>query len=204
MDASKLDVNSMIDAARKAESDALDRLLDAYRTYLGLLARTWIDTSLLRKADPSDLVQETLLKANQHFGKFRGTSEAELVAWLRQVLAHNVIDLVRRFRGAAARQVSRERSLDEMLSESSQLLGNLIAASGTSPSQKAERRDMGVVLAEALTDLSADHREVIVLRSIEELDWDDVASRMGRSTGAVRMLWARALKEIRPAIEARL
>jgi RNA polymerase sigma-70 factor (ECF subfamily) len=61
-----------------------------------------------------------------------------------------------------------------------------------------------VVLADALDEVSADHREVIVLRSLEERDWDEVARRMGRTPGAVRLLWTRALKQLRPLIEKRL
>jgi RNA polymerase sigma-70 factor (ECF subfamily) len=127
-----------------------------------------------------------------------------LTAWLRQILARNLTDLVRRFRATEARQVSRERSLEDMLAESSDALHHLLAGHGNSPSNSAERREMSVVLADALADLSADSREVIVLRSIEERDWDEVATKMGRSQGAVRLLWARALKRLRPLIEARL
>jgi DNA-directed RNA polymerase specialized sigma24 family protein len=46
-------------------------------------------------------------------------------------------------------------------------------------------------LADALADLSADSRDVIILRSIEERDWGEVAEKMARSEGAVRLLWAR-------------
>jgi RNA polymerase sigma-70 factor (ECF subfamily) len=168
------------------------------------LARTGIDQSLQGKADPSDLVQETLLKAHQHFGQFRGQTEAELVAWLRQILARNLADLVRRFRIADARRIARERSLEQMIANSSAALNNLLVGRGSSPSQSAERREMSVVLADALGDLSADSREVIILRSIEERGWDEVAQKMGRSQGAVRLLWARALKRLRPLIESRL
>jgi RNA polymerase sigma-70 factor (ECF subfamily) len=63
---------------------------------------------------------------------------------------------------------------------------------------------MSVVLANALAELSDDHRQVIILRSIEELDWPQVAQRMKRSVGAVRLLWTRALKQLRPLIEERL
>jgi RNA polymerase sigma-70 factor, ECF subfamily len=197
-------VSRLIQDARQKAPGALDQLLASYRNYLRLLARTGIDQSLQGKADPSDLVQETLLKAHQHFEQFRGQTEAELAAWLRQILARNLTDLVRRFRIADARQVARERSLDEMLTNSSAALNNLLAGHGNSPSQSAERREMSVVLADALADLSADSREVIVLRSIEERDWDEVAEKMGRSQGAVRLLWARALKRLRPLIESRL
>jgi RNA polymerase sigma-70 factor (ECF subfamily) len=197
-------VSRLIRDARQAAPGALDQLLVSYRNYLRLLARTGIDQSLQGKADPSDLVQETLLKAHQHFAQFRGKTEAELAAWLRQILARNLADLVRRYRTVEARQVARERSLEEIVAESSNALNNLIAGQGNTPSQSAERREMSVVLADALAELSADAREVIVLRSIEERDWDEVAERMARSQGAVRLLWARALKRLRPLIEARL
>jgi RNA polymerase sigma-70 factor (ECF subfamily) len=197
-------VSRLIRDARQKEPGALDQLLVSYRNYLRLLARTGIDQSLQGKADPSDLVQETLLKAHRHFEQFRGKTEAELAAWLRQILARNLADLVRRYRIADARQVSRERSLEEMIANSSATLNNLLSAHGNSPSHSAERREMSVVLADALADLSADSRDVIILRSIEERDWDEVAKKMRRSEGAVRLLWARALKRLRPLIESRL
>ena len=120
--------------------------------------------------------------------------------------------------------MSRERSLEELLGKSSQLLGRMVSANGTSPSHSAQqqddesrravpwtirrhgwrRREMSVVLADALAELTADYREVIVLRSIEELEWGEVAKKMNRSQGAVRLLWARALKRLRPLIESRL
>ena len=58
-------------------------------------------------------------------------------------------------------------------------------------------------LAEALANLSDDHREVIVLRNLEQLAWNEVARRMERSVDAARMLWTRALKQLRPFLESR-
>jgi RNA polymerase sigma-70 factor (ECF subfamily) len=179
-------------------------LLEVYRNYLTLLARTGINSSLSGKADASDLVQDTLLKAFEHFQQFRGQTEGELIAWLRQILARNLADLVRRYQAADGRNVSRERSLDAVLDTSSAALGNLIAGRDSTPSQAAQRRELSVVLADALAALTADHREVLLLRSIEEHDWTEIAQRMGRSPGAVRMLWTRALQELRPRIEAQL
>jgi RNA polymerase sigma-70 factor (ECF subfamily) len=91
-----------------------------------------------------------------------------------------------------------------MLGNASRVLGGLLVPNGHSPSQSAQRRELSVVLADALADLSPHHREVIVLRTLEERDWDDVAATMGRTVGSVRLLWARALKKLRPLIEARL
>jgi RNA polymerase sigma-70 factor (ECF subfamily) len=80
----------------------------------------------------------------------------------------------------------------------------VLAVNGSSPSASAERRDLGVVLSEALARLGEDQREVIVLHHLEGLGWDEVARRMGRSPGAVRMLWTRALKQLRPLIDEQL
>jgi RNA polymerase sigma-70 factor (ECF subfamily) len=196
-----VNVTDLLRQVRQNDPAALGRLLEGYRHYLQLLARTGIDASLRGKADPSDLVQETFRKAHRRFGQFRGTTEAEFVTWLRQILARNLADLARRYGTAEARRVRRECSLEELLDHSAQALDGLLAGPGPSPSQSAQRRELGVVLADALARLSEEHREVIVLRSLQELDWDEVARRLGRSEGAVRMLWTRALKQLRPLIE---
>jgi RNA polymerase sigma-70 factor (ECF subfamily) len=197
-------LNRLIRDARRARRGAREQLLEAYRNYLELLARTGIDAALRGMADPFDLVQETLVKAYRRFSQFRGRTEGELVAWLRQILANNLADLGRRYRRARARRVGREQSLEQALRASSSALDRLLAAEGPSPSESAEQRELAVVLADALAELSAAHREVLVLRSLQERRWVDVAKRLRRSVGAVRMLWARALKQLRPLIEKRL
>src|SRR5262245_38824467 len=107
------DLSPLIDQARLGQPGALDRLLHAFRNYLRLLARTGIDASLRGKADPSDLVQDALLRAAQRFGQFRGRTEAELAGWLRQILARCLADLVRRYR-APSRRLAREQSLEAL------------------------------------------------------------------------------------------
>jgi RNA polymerase sigma-70 factor (ECF subfamily) len=204
MDDRDSNLSLLIQRAQRADEAARAQLLEAYRNYLRLLARTGMNAALQDKADPSDLVQETLLKAHRCFGQFRGQTEPELATWLRQILARNLCDLVRRYQAGGAREVARECSLEDILDHSSQALGRLLEAPGASPSEHAQRRELSVVLADALADLPADYREVIVLRSLEERDWEEVAETMSRSAGAVRLLWTRALARLRPLIEARL
>jgi len=197
-------IGRLIEEARRAAPGALDRLLESYRNYLRLLARTGIDATLRGKADPSDLVQETLMKAHLHFDQFQGKTETELVAWLRRILTRNLADVVRRFKAGGARSVRREQSLDDLVGVTSRVVFELVAPNGHSPSQSAQRRELSIILADAMAELAADHREVVVLRTLEGREWDEVARAMGRSLGAVRLLWARALKKLRPLIEARL
>jgi RNA polymerase sigma-70 factor (ECF subfamily) len=204
MDRADSDVGRQLQDARRRQPEALAPLLEQYRNYLMLMAGTGINASLQGKADASDVVQDTLLKAYERFGQFQGQTEAELMAWLRQILARNLADLVRRYRSSEGRNVGRERSLEAALDASSAALGTLVAGENSTPSQSAQRRELGVVLADALASLTVDYREVIVLRSIEEREWDEIAQRMGRSPGAVRMLWTRALQQLKPLIEDRL
>ena len=72
--------------AREGNPEALGQLLHLYRNYLTVLATTQLDRRLRRRLNPSDLVQDAMLAAYCDFAKFRGGSERELLAWLRQIL----------------------------------------------------------------------------------------------------------------------
>jgi RNA polymerase sigma-70 factor (ECF subfamily) len=171
--------------------------LERYRSWLGLLARLQVEPRFRAKFDPSDIVQQTMLEAVRGWPKFRGGTDAELAAWLRQILAHVLLHEMRRFGAAQRRDVSREVSLEQALAESSRRLGDALAAPGSSPSEQADRHELELRLADAMVRLPADYAEVILLRNIEGLSHDEVAERMGRGVGAVRMLWVRALARLR-------
>jgi RNA polymerase sigma-70 factor (ECF subfamily) len=191
------DPEELLRAARTGDGSALGRLLEGYRRYLTLLARLEIDRRLQGKLDPSDLVQETFLEAHRDFAQFRGSGEAELLAWLRQVLVRNLANQVRRYLGTRGRDVRLERELAAEVDRSSQALDRGLAAPHSSPSKQAARREQAVLLAEALGRLPEDYREVIVLRHLQERSFPEVAARMGRSVEGVKKLWARALARLR-------
>src|SRR5438128_938238 len=109
----------LIRLARDGTDGALGHLLELYRPYLTLLARVQIGRRLQGKADAADVVQDTFLEAHRHFPQFRGGSEPELAAWLRQILATCLAHLVRRYYGTKARDVRLERELGEDLDRSS-------------------------------------------------------------------------------------
>jgi RNA polymerase sigma-70 factor (ECF subfamily) len=194
------DPGQLLRDARTADRSALGRLLELYRNYLALLARLEIGRRLRGKVDESDLVQETFLEAHRHFGRFRGTTEAELMSWLRQILAGVVANLLRRYYGTQRRDVRLERELADDLDRSSQALGRGLAARQSSPSQQAARREQAVLLADALGRLPAAYQEVIILSHLEGLAFPEVARCMGRSIHSVKNLWARALARLRRSL----
>ncbi len=197
-------VDKLLASALRGRSEDLGRLLELYRNYLHLLARTQIDLHLQGKIDPSDLVQETMLEAFRDFRQFRGGTEAELLGWLRRILVHNLARLVERHVGTQKRNVRREVSLHRRLADLERSSANVEAAlvsQWSSPSAQAQRRETAAILADQLARLKPDHRDVIVLRNLEGLSFEEVARRMGRTAGAVRMLWLRALDRLKLLLE---
>ena len=194
------DLPTLIDRARSGNEAAIGELLKGYSDYLNLLARVQIGRRLQGKVDAGDLLQETFLEAHRQIRQFRGRSEAELLAWLRRILAGQIALTLRRYLGTKGRDVKLERELSVQLDHSSQAMDGGFLATHSTPSQQASRREKAVLLAEALGKLPEDYREVIVLRHLESLSFPEVSQRMGRSEDSVQKLWVRALANLKRSL----
>ena len=192
---------ALLASARAGSGADLGALLLDYEAYLTLLVRARLGADLRSKVDPSDVVQATFMDAHRQFSTLRGSSEGELTAWLRTILAGQLALVMRRFLGTAARDVRLERQIERDLGNSSRALNLGLVADGSTPSQGAVRRERAVLLAEALDRLPDDYREVVVLRHVENLPFAEVAARMGRSGDSVQKLWVRSLGRMRKAME---
>jgi RNA polymerase sigma-70 factor (ECF subfamily) len=168
--------------------------LERYRDYLRLLARMQLDPRLRGTIDPSDVVQQTLLKAHEKRDQFRGTTDAEHLAWLRAILARQLTDALRT---QGPRLGGRERSLEAALERSSMRLEQWLADSGPAPTQAIERQERLLRLAEALARLPDDQRTALELRHLQELPVSEVARAMGRTPASVGSLLYRGLKSLR-------
>jgi RNA polymerase sigma-70 factor, ECF subfamily len=187
----------LLDLARQGDSPALGRLLESYRAYMVVLARLQIGKRLQGKVDASDMAQEAVLGAFRDFPQFRGTTEKELLAWLRGILASLLANLVRHYQGTQARDVRLERQLAVELEQSSQALDRGLVAAQSSPSQQVIHREQSALLAEALSRLPDEWRELLILRHLEGLTFPEVAQRMGRTVDSVKKQWPRALAGLR-------
>src|SRR5260370_16862245 len=173
----------LLDALRHGDLAAKGEVLRRYHPWLLLLARVQIDSQLRGKLDPADIVQQALLEACRDFAQDRGRTEAELMAWLRQILAHVLAHEIRRYRGTKQRDLAREVSLEQALAQSSQRLGEVLAGPQSSPSQQAARHEEEMLLADVLARLPDDYRGVLVL-PLEGLAHDEIAPPFGRTSAA--------------------
>ena len=200
------EIDQLFASARAGSTSCLGRLLTLYSNYLKLLIAAQLDDRLRVRMSPSDIVQETFFEAHRDFHQFRGQSTGEFVAWLRKILVNNLLHVVEQHLLAEKRDVRREVSLEQMgkrLEQSTARLESLLAGPGDSPSGHAQRNEQEIMLADALAELPSDYRQVILLRHVEGLRFEEVASRMDRSSGAVRMLWLRALERLRKTFPER-
>jgi RNA polymerase sigma-70 factor (ECF subfamily) len=167
-----------------------------YRAIFRVQARMLrLDPRLTRRLDESDLVQETLARAHRGVGQFRGTTDAERVAWLRRIFERVVADWIDR-EYAQKRGPDREVSLNA-LAESSGRLDAWLAGPPVPPERPLEQRELKLELAASLDQLDPDQRDAVILRYIQELPVPEVARRMGRTEKSVAGLLYRGLVRLR-------
>ena len=162
------------------------------------IAEEELGADLQGKVGASDLVQESMADALRGFARFRGTTPADWLAWLGQVLRHNLRDCARHYRGADKRDVRREVPLDNGSTSSAPALP--LAADDTGPDDALLAAERAQRLERAVARLSAEHQQVLRLRHQEDLPFEEIGRRLGRSAEAARKLWARALARLAEAL----
>jgi RNA polymerase sigma factor (sigma-70 family) len=165
--------------------------LDAAYRYARWLTRS--------PADADDLVQEAILKAFRGFDGLRGSA---VKAWLFAIVRNcHLTSLTQRERRAWVPLPSDDGAGD----------AEALVCTAPGPESASMRRDAERTLARLLADLPPEHREVLVLREIEELDYRDIAaitqvpigtvmSRLARARAALRARWLRESEEERDAM----
>jgi RNA polymerase sigma-70 factor (ECF subfamily) len=195
----RLDAAQWLPAARAGSSEALGQVLETCRGYLLLIAQQELDKALQAKGGASDLVQQTFLEAQRDFSGFHGTTHAALLAWMRQLLIHNLANFRRDFH-RDKRRVSREIALPT--ENSSRRRGGGLNAGTATPSVEMMRNEQTEALELALARLPEDYRRVIHMRYREERSFEAIAAMMQRSQNAVRKLWSRAIERLQQELDA--
>jgi RNA polymerase sigma-70 factor, ECF subfamily len=182
-----------LESARHGSREAMGKLLEACRGYLLLVANRELATDLRAKGGASDLVQDTFLEGHRNFRRFKGDTEAELLAWLRCILLNHLANFDRRYRRTAKRKIASERPLE---STRRRCDGGdvLVAATPPSPSWQAAAREEAEALDLAVARLPLDYGRIIVLVHRENLSFAEAAQEMNRSVDSARRLWARAVE----------
>lgn len=165
------------------------------RELLAYIQRS-IGPALRAKLEPEDVLQEVIVAALESVASFSvpGRDPFKLLC---QMAEQRIIDAHRRHIAAKKRSADREVSLDAPVGEGVSIgFVNMLVASMTSPSRAFSRGQKELLLQEAISTLSDEQREVLRLRYVEGLPTKDVAERVGKSDGAVRVLLTRTLSKL--------
>lgn len=174
----------LLRSARRGSDEALNTLFDRCAGRLLALIRLRLDRKLRDRLESRDILNATLLKAFQRIDTFEKESSVSLMGWLARI-AENEIRDQRDYHGRQRRDAAREVAIEQghdilegrIRSQTSRLVLN----------EELER------LERSLDMLEEAHREVILLRKLEELSFTEIGARMGRTPDACRMLLARAM-----------
>ncbi len=194
--------------ARAGQDEALGELCALYRNYLRMVVRTGLGPRLRERVELSDVIQEALVEVVRQFPQFTGQDEAALVGWLRRLVGQKLADLgryhsrIKRGAGDAALPLDAPWGLAEGDGgDGGGRLMDVLSLSQTSPSEAASRRELIVLLADALATLPNPEAEVLWLYHADGLSFESIGDRLGLSRKVIRGLWARGLKGLRRSID---
>jgi RNA polymerase sigma-70 factor (ECF subfamily) len=198
MTPAKPDTEQLLDLAAGGNDEARGALLERHRQRLRSLVALRLDRRLAARADPSDVVQESLADADRRLSEFLRDRPVPFYVWLRQLALERLADLCRLHLRAQKRSVRREEiSVSALPDESLMELAERLVARGSSPDSHMQREDIRAGVRAALLGLPERDREVLAMRHLEELSVREIAAALGISEGAVKVRHVRALERLR-------
>jgi RNA polymerase sigma-70 factor (ECF subfamily) len=191
------DTEQLIAMAGRGENLARQQLLGRHRERLRRMVALRLDRRLMARIDPSDVVQEALMDAAEKLSDYLRHRPLPFYPWLRRLAWERLVKLHRRHVSAQKRSVAREQDPGPLLPDESVVkLVDLLAGSGTSPSQGMVRAELKHRVKTALAKLPETDREILVMRYLEQLSSVEIAVLLEIGESAVRMRHRRALDRL--------
>ena len=189
----------LLDGIRDGKDGAADRLLERHRDPLRRMIEMRMDQKIKQRVDASDIVQEVMIEANRRLQKYLENPVMPFHLWIRQMARDRIIDAHRRHRGSEKRSVDREKSMvaaGAMDRSTMELAAQLCDAEMT-PAEAATMRELQKRFQNAIEELDENDREIVVMRHVEQLTNQDVATALGLSEPAASMRYLRAIRRLR-------
>jgi RNA polymerase sigma-70 factor (ECF subfamily) len=179
---------------RRRDPVALGLYLEARRDAILAYIERQLGAQLRRKVEPDDILQEVSVEAVRALPSI-DLEGREPLAWLCQVAERRIIDAHRRFFDAQKRSAGREVPLDAGDSNHAGLV-NLLVVTMTTPSQAFSRDQREFRLHQAIEKLPTDCRDALRMRYVDGMPSKEIAEKLGKSDGAVRVMLTRSLKKL--------
>ena len=187
----------LVSRLRGGDIEALAEYLELRRRPLLAFIDRQLGAALHGKLEAEDVLQEVSADAMRALPAIGG-SQRDPFSWLRQIAERRIIDAHRRYVTAQKRSAAREVPLSAPASPGSNNgLIDLLAVSMTTASQAFSRNQRELRLLQALEQLPKDQREALRLRYVEGMPSKEIATRLGKSDGAIRVMLSRSLDRLK-------
>jgi RNA polymerase sigma-70 factor (ECF subfamily) len=194
-----VETRRLLGAARAGDLRAVEELFARHRPYLRRLVQMRLDPQLRLRVDASDVVQEAQLEAARRLQRYLQEPALPFRLWLRQLACDRLLMLRRFHCGAARRSLGREVALPD---RSSLMLARQLLAAGSAPGRRLDREESARRVRQAVAQLPAIDREILVMRTFEELSYDEVACVLRVDPAAARKRHGRALLRLHKILSA--
>src|SRR5262245_5608254 len=191
------ETQELLEQARQGDAGAVERLLTTHREPLRRMIGLRLDPALAARVDASDIVQDVLIEAHRRLQDYLRNPGMPFHLWLRHIAKDHIIDAHRHERLAQRRSVDREQPMNAMRpGESSLDWATRFLDQELTPATAAMREEMERKVQRAIQELSEEDRDVILMRYVEQLPNQDVASALGLSEAAASMRCLRAVRRL--------
>jgi RNA polymerase sigma-70 factor, ECF subfamily len=190
------------DAARGGEL-AVRRLLELYRERLRQMIAARLDRRLAPRLDPSDVVQETLADAARRLPDYLRDRPLPFYPWLFRLAADRLARTRRDHVASTARGIGREERIDGPShgEDTASRWSDRLTADETTPGRRLVREERRLLLAGAIERMDEADREVLGLRYLDRLAFDEIAAVLEIGLSAAKMRHLRALERLRRMLE---
>ena len=187
------DFPDVLQRAKTGDADAIGQLCELSRKYLLLIANQDLQPRMLQKFGASDIVQQSMIVANNKIGQFGGDTKGQFLAWMRQIVINECRASSRKYRGTDKRNVGREFPIDGIEDSSKQIqLGD----PSCTPSTEAVNNEQFQIVVKVLKQMNDLDRQVIEMRNWQELSFEEIGIVIGKTDDASRKIWSRAIVKL--------
>jgi RNA polymerase sigma-70 factor (ECF subfamily) len=186
----------LLDLARRGDPDARNDLLARHRDELRTFVEVRLDPAVRARVDASDVVQEALAEADRRLSDYLRRRPMPFHLWVRKTAYERLLN-ARRDHKAARRNVGREATAPD---ESSLAVARSLVSPGPTPSEVAQANELADRVAAAVAGLREDYREILLMRLVDNLPYDEIEALLEISQAAARQRFGRALIRLKEAL----
>jgi RNA polymerase sigma-70 factor (ECF subfamily) len=187
----------LLDLVRQGDRQALEQLVVRYQADVHAYVDARLDPRVRVRESASDVVQKTMMEVVRRMDDYLRREPMPFHLWVRHTAYERLQKVHRDHRQAEIRSVHREQFLPP---RSSLMLARPLLARGPGPDEQLAAKDFAERVSQAVAQLDEADREILLLRHVDDMPYEDIARVLGIEPAAARKRYGRALLRLRKVL----